>query len=81
MSLEDRVTALEQKLNDLQQVQDVAFKESLARRTDFVTVANSGKNTTTVTRAVNEGGSASYDVSNVPDGFFLIENKHVPFFN
>lgn len=44
----------------------------------------SAKTTASVTQAVNEGGSASYNVSKVPDGFLSFNDggvtRNVPYF-
>lgn len=60
----------------LQTVDVIALKQGFAK------VAPSTKTVASVTQAVNEAGSGTYNVCKIPSGFFLIEgtDKSVPYF-
>lgn len=79
MSMEDRVKMLEDRINALETAATVT--PEFARMLGEVISSTSGKTAGSATQAVDESGSATYNVMVPPDGFIKIGDRNVPYIN
>lgn len=84
--LENRIEGLEQVIKNLGNAQALPLDivEAMRKRLAPVSGDSNSTNPSTVTRAVNEAGSATYNVANVPTGFITIvvngNSRTVPYY-
>ena len=87
MTPEQRIEQLEKQLAKTNAKLDSFLQNSsqvdsqVVRTVTQITQSDSGKTVASETRAVDEGGAATFDVAILMDGFIKIGDKHVPYYN
>lgn len=74
-----RIDALEREVSALKSAN--SYDPDTVRAMQKIVHKESSANPADYDKAVNEGGAGTYNVADVPDGFFLVENKLIPYYN
>jgi hypothetical protein len=80
---DDKLTQLEKRIAQLERTITTANTATpeYARSVGDLISTTSGKAAGSENQAVDEGGSATYNVLGAPDGFIRIGDRNVPYYN